>query len=247
MLASLYIGTAGWNVPKAVAAEFPGSGAHLQRYAQVMNGAEINSSFYRTHKPETWRKWAAAVPAHFRFSIKAPKTVTHAGTLELSPELATFLDAVTELGPKRGPILFQLPPRLNLDDAHVRTFLSRLRSVYDGPVVFEPRHVSWFTETGSELLAEARVARVAADPPRCEEGAVPGGYSALRYYRLHGSPRVYFSRYERAYLARLADQLQNDQAEVWCIFDNTASGAAIENALELQRLIRPVCSGAASP
>ena len=80
------------------------------------------------------------------------------------------------------------------------------------------------------------MARVMADPPPVPEAAAhPAGYSKLLYYRLHGSPRVYYSNYSVAYLTRLATAICADPyaSEIWCIFDNTASGAAIDNALTL--------------
>ena len=71
------IGTAGWSIPKAVANAFPASGSHLARYAQVLNAAEINTSFYRNHRPEVYARWAAQTPDGFRFAVKLPRTITH--------------------------------------------------------------------------------------------------------------------------------------------------------------------------
>ncbi len=69
------IRTAGWTVPKDVADRFPAAGSHLERYAGVFNAAEINTSFYRPHKPETYARWADAVPEGFRFAVKFPRTL----------------------------------------------------------------------------------------------------------------------------------------------------------------------------
>ena len=67
-----------------------------------------------------------------------------------------------------------------------------------------------------------------------------GGWDGLVYYRLHGSPRVYYSAYDDAYLEALADKLTNaaKSAEVWCIFDNTVEGAATVNGLDLTGRVR---------
>jgi uncharacterized protein YecE (DUF72 family) len=90
------------------------------------------------------------------------------------------------------------------------------------------------------FLAERRIARVLADPARHPGGERPGGWQGLAYLRLHGSPRTYYSSYDddilRALAARIAESLRQEQP-VWCIFDNTASGAATHNALTLQRLL----------
>src|SRR3712207_6475651 len=77
----IVVGTAGWTVPRAVAHTFGGDGTHLQRYARLMRGAEINSSFHRPHTYATYRKWATSTPRPFRFAIKVPRTITHDAAL----------------------------------------------------------------------------------------------------------------------------------------------------------------------
>ena len=104
------------------------------------------------------------------------------------------------------------------------------------PVALEPRHASWFSPGMEEWLAERRVARAAADPVPAAGAGVSGGWAGLVYYRLHGAPRRYHSSYDRTALAELRRQLDARRergAETWCIFDNTASGAAFGNALAL--------------
>ncbi len=227
-----HIGTAGWPVPRDAAHAFPGADSHLERYARVLHCAEINSTFYRPPLARTLRRWSASVPAGFHFSVKAPKAITHTRSLSCDPGLLKqFLDLTHELGATLGPILFQLPPKLAFDEELAESFFDLLRTLHDGPVVCEPRHATWFTPQVSALLARHRIARVAADPARVPEAALPGGWPGLRYYRLHGSPRTYYTPYSSEYLAQLAHALT---ADTWVVFDNTASGAAVHNALELQ-------------
>jgi uncharacterized protein YecE (DUF72 family) len=242
MKATPYIGTAGWNVPGIHAQHFEREGTHLVRYGQKFNCAEINSSFYREHKPETYRKWADSVPEHFRFAVKVPRTITHGGELRARNQdaLARFLQQTSALGEKRGPLLFQLPPKLAFDKATVLDFFSVLRDLYQGPVVLEPRNVSWFGAEPDLMLREFHIARVAADPEVVAHAAQPAGWPGLVYFRLHGSPRRYYSAYSDDFLSRLADELSclsRSTAPAWCIFDNTASGAALGNALELRSRI----------
>ena len=71
------VGTAAWSIGREVADQFPSEGSSLARYAAILNGVEINSSFYKTHKPDTWRRWADSVPESFRFSVKLPKRISH--------------------------------------------------------------------------------------------------------------------------------------------------------------------------
>jgi uncharacterized protein YecE (DUF72 family) len=237
----LYTGCAGWAIPGRVADRFPGEGSHLQRYASRLPAVEINSSFYRAHRPSTYARWAASVHDAFRFAVKVPRTVTHMARLSDPSPLEEFLAGVDALGAKLGPLLVQLPRSLAFDPAVVSAFVAALRQGFGGGVVCEPRHPSWFTPEVDEVLASYEVARVAADPPPVADGAKPGGWPGLVYYRLHGSPRRYYSAYPDGFVEDLSRRLAaaSEAVPAWCIFDNTAGGAATENALALwQRLQR---------
>lgn len=242
MPGQLRIGCAGWTIPKQYASSFPSSGSHLERYAQRFAVVEINSSFYRSHLRTTYERWAAAVPNYFFFAVKAPKEITH--RLRLANAIGTlegFLAQVVGLGNKLGPLLFQLPPSLGFDGEVVGSFLAVLRARFDGSVVCEPRHPDWFTARVEDLLMEFRISRVAADPLVVPAAADPGGWNGLHYFRLHGSPRTYYSEYRADQLDRFAHRLActgTNHHSVWCIFDNTAAGAAIANALALQERLR---------
>jgi uncharacterized protein YecE (DUF72 family) len=237
-MVSIRIGTAGWSIPKQHTEEFPHVGTHLERYSQLLSCAEVNSSFYRSHRPSTWEKWAESVPENFRFSVKAPKAITHESNLVcgLGP-LKTFLTEARILATKLGPILFQLPPKSDFNPTVAETFFTLLRDQHSGPTVLEPRHPGWFTTEADHLLQKFHIARVAADPARIPAAATAGGCSQLLYCRLHGSPRIYYSAYPETYLQVLAASIEQQQAkDIWCIFDNTASGAALGNAQTLMRL-----------
>jgi uncharacterized protein YecE (DUF72 family) len=234
----LRIGTAAWTVPKAVADRFAPGGSHLERYAARLNAVEINSSFYKPHRPQTYRRWAEATPADFRFSVKAPKAITHDRRLA-DPDalLAVFLDQVACLGDRLGPILVQLPPSLRFDPKVARAFFDILRGRFSGLVACEPRHATWFAEDAEALLSAYQIARVAADPPPVAAAEAPGGWRGLTYLRLHGSPRIYYSQYGPERLAALAASLGETSCDTWVIFDNTTLGAATEDALALADLL----------
>jgi uncharacterized protein YecE (DUF72 family) len=231
------IGTAGWSIPGAVAAALPGEGSHLQRYASVFGATEINSSFHRPHRPSTYQRWAASVPPDFRFSVKVPKTITHqARLIDCGDLLTRFADEIAGLGERRGPVLVQLPPSLAFDAEVADIFFAEAVRLLGPAIVCEPRHRSWFEPAANDRLAELRVARVVADPAICAEAAVPGGWPGIVYVRLHGSPVMYRSSYDRAALDRQSVAISDAQARgaaCWTIFDNTASGAALANALDL--------------
>jgi uncharacterized protein YecE (DUF72 family) len=228
-------GCAGWSLPRAFWPEFPAAGTHLQRYAARLNAVEINSSFYRPHQAATYARWAASVPEHFRFSVKLPKTITHQQRLrECDALLDAFLAQVSGLGERLGCLLVQLPPSLAFAADSATQFLRALRERHAGPVALEPRHASWFAAPADGLLRAWQVARVLADPRVTEAGRDPGGFAGLVYVRLHGSPRMYYSAYERAFLDLLVVRLETaaeSDASVWCIFDNTAEGSAVADAL----------------
>lgn len=231
------IGTAGWSIPRAVAQQVPGDGTHLARYARQLRCAEINSSFHRPHAAATYARWADATPPDFRFAVKVPRTITHDLRLARARgPLQQFLDESSGLGPKRGPLLVQLPPSFAFDARLVGRFFALLRTLHEGHVVCEPRHATWFTPAADALLVKHRVARVAADPAVVPDAARPGGWPGLAYHRLHGSPRTYWSSYEDQALETLATTLRAvpPAVEAWCVFDNTASGAALANALALR-------------
>jgi uncharacterized protein YecE (DUF72 family) len=233
------IGTAGWSIPSHHAAVFPGTGTHLERYSRTFNCVEINSSFYRSHRLSTWARWADSVPQAFRFAVKAPKSITHEAKLNCTIEqLRAFLQEVDTLGQKLGPILFQLPPSFSFNEPHTKTFFTMLRNLYSACVVLEPRHPTWFAQEVDQLLRSYKISRVAADPGITPYAGTPGGDKSLVYYRLHGSPRIYYSAYGETYLTNFATTIQDHaNVEVWSIFDNTAARAAIEDALALQQLL----------
>ena len=260
----VYVGTAGWTIPRALKDQFGnrpskpevdslgtqvGAGSHLERYSRILTAVEINSSFYRPHRRSTYRRWAASTPPSFRFAVKAPREMTHNARLQsVDQMLVRFLGEARGLGDKLGPILFQLPPSLEFDARIATCFFELLRGLYDGPSVLEPRHQSWFEPGAEDLLKRFRIARVAADPPpqNAQRPPVadtpvsasspgPGGWRSLAYFRLHGSPRMYYSAYCDQFLRDLSARIiaLAQRGTVWCTFDNTAGGAATSNALTL--------------
>jgi len=236
-----YIGTAGWSIPRAEQRHFPAGVSLLTRYAKVLPAVEINSTFYRPHRAATFERWAASVPRSFRFSVKLPQTITHENGLTKSARLLdTFLADLAPLGTRLGCLLVQLPPSLAFDARIADTFFASLRRRLGAPVACEPRHASWFAPRVDTIWQRYDIARVAADPARLPEAALPGGAGRWRYWRLHGAPRMYYDRYDEASLRALASTLLADvrsRRSIWCIFDNTAAGHAIADAVRLQALL----------
>ena len=236
------IGCAGWSLPRKDLASFPETGSHLERYAALFNAAEINSSFHRAHRTETYARWAAAVPADFRFSVKLPKEMSHTQQLRACARpLKKFLGEIEGLGSRLGCILIQLPPSFAYRRASVGSFLKLFRRRFDGPAVLEARHATWFEPAVEAFLHEFAIGLVGSDPALCAAAAMPGRASKIQYFRLHGSPRMYYSSYDEAHLQDLSARLLERSVggrQPWCIFDNTAHGFATSNALRLIEILR---------
>ena len=147
------VGCAGWSIGTPQRDLFDDGASMLARYATRFDVAEINSSFYRPHRRETWRRWAASVPAGFRFSAKLPRTISHElGLRGAGPALDQFLAEAGGLGRKLGALLLQLPPTLAFDARSASAFFRMLRRRTDIAVACEPRHASWFDARADALL-----------------------------------------------------------------------------------------------
>ncbi|WP_027145965.1 DUF72 domain-containing protein [Mesorhizobium sp. WSM3626] len=234
-----FIGTAGWGIPTRYQQDFPQPGSHLERYGRHFPIVEIDTSFYKPHRRETYERWARAVPEHFHFAVKLPKAITHERRLVDCDELLeSFLQQVEGLGAKLSVLLVQLPPSLPFEPVVARRFFDSRRTKVR--LVCEPRHPGWFEPDAEALLADRRIARVAADPAPVPSAAVPGGWPGLAYFRWHGAPRVYYSDYDAESLDLFSRQMQAaaaSGAEVWGIFDNTAGGNALGNALRVEAMM----------
>lgn len=232
---NVLVGTAGWSIAREAADRFPTEGSSLTKYAERFSVVEVNSSFHRPHLEKTWARWRDEVPRDFQFSVKIPKEISHQRKLvECDEALASFARQVEHLREKLGVLLLQLPPKLNFELAKAEAFLSRLSGLELANLACEPRHPSWFSAPATHLLTQYKVARVAADPDVTGLGASPGAWSGLKYWRLHGSPQIYRSSYADR-LPAIAQGMKSNEFEFgsWCIFDNTASSAAISDALAL--------------
>jgi uncharacterized protein YecE (DUF72 family) len=136
-------------------ARCPGDGTHLQRYSRAFRGIEINSSFHRPHAAATYARWARSTPARFQFAVKVPRMITHDQQLRrVRMLLKQFVEETAGLGRKRGPLLVQLPPSHTCDARLAGRFLDLLRRDYQGFVVCEPRHETWFSSRAEALLVQ---------------------------------------------------------------------------------------------
>lgn len=240
----LYIGTSGWNYDEWRDGFYAGvKGAErLAHYARRFEAVEVNATFYRLQKPDTLARWRDTVPGDFRFSIKGNRYLTHTRKLH-DPDGPIELerDNARPLASRLSVVLWQLPGNLRKDMSRLRDFCAALGRWNEVRHAVEFRHSSWFDEETAACLDAHAVANCqsdAADWPMWR--AVTGG---LVYIRLHGHTRTYASRYSTASLKRWASaiaQWRGEGKSVHVYFDNTAEGAAPDDALQLKALLADV-------
>jgi uncharacterized protein YecE (DUF72 family) len=242
MPGKIRIGIAGWSVPATYRASEPVT-SQLARYATYFDCVEINSSFHKPHRATTYARWADGVPPDFRFAVKLPRVITHERRLlSCADEVNRFCVAAAGLKEKLGALLVQLPPSLAFDEPAATATFRQLKHALTATIVCEARHPSWFHPDVDRFFRELGITRVFADPPIDPSLQPVVAAESFSYLRLHGQPRRYYSAYSSAYLAGLAARLRPAAtgAGAWCIFDNTANGAAWPNALQLKEdLLRP--------
>lgn len=239
MVSSVRIGTSGWHYPHWVGVFYPAdlpAREWLAFYARHFDGVEVNSSFYRLPSLAVLRRWYDATPPHFLFALKASRYLTHMKKLrEPGPGIAALEEALRALKGKRGPVLFQLPPRWRCDPERLRDFLeSWPRSI---PAAFELRDPDWHNGAILGLLREYRVAYCIYDL---------GGFASplhvtadFVYVRLHGPGAPYCGCYGHEQLSRWAERVRawSETMSVYVYFDNDEAGYAVRNALALKELL----------
>jgi uncharacterized protein YecE (DUF72 family) len=212
----------------------------FQRYAEEFDTVEINASFYRVPKPETFDGWREKAPEGFRYAVKANRFLTHLKKLKAcEDETDAFLALARKLGPALGPILYQLPPSLHKDLERLDVFLDRLPK--DIEQVVEFRHRSWYDEEVLALLDGHSVGFVCHDLKGLISPRWASGKTA--YVRFHGSGGRYSGRYSDDALLGWGDwcveQSQSGRS-VWCYFNNDIHGHAIEDARTLKSMVRQI-------
>lgn len=234
----LHIGTSGWVYPHWRGPIYPldlPESAWLAFYARHLASVEINSSFYRLPTRASFEHWRDSTPKGFLFSVKASRFITHMKKLKDAEQtLPPLLEALTGLGDKLGPLLFQLPPRWRANPVRLREFLQALPEGLR--VAFELRDASWHTPTVRDLLAEFNAGFCIYDLAGFQS---PRQVTAdFAYLRLHGPGAAYSGRYGRKALGGWADWLGGQRLKAaYVYFDNDEAGYAVRDALELQALM----------
>jgi len=238
--ARIHIGTSGWHYPHWVGPLYPPGTRpeeFLTHYTCVFQTVEINNSFYRLPTPATLTAWREATPASFVFAAKASRGITHLKKLrDAEASLSRFLNAVTILGEKLGPILFQLPPHWHVDAERLAAFLAILPTGFR--YAFEFRDETWFTPRVYRLLARHNAAFCMYDLNRRR---APIKLTAdFAYIRLHGPDGPYKGSYDGRALAGWARRIRawaTSGHDVYCYFDNDDQAFAAANAARLMAML----------
>jgi uncharacterized protein YecE (DUF72 family) len=181
----IYVGTSGYNYPEWKGSFYPADLAAakmLPYYAARFPTVEINYTFYRMPSEKILAGWMVQVPAAFRFTLKAPRRITHDAKLVKCQDLtAEFCRVAGTLGSQLGTLLFQLPPSLKRDLPRLEAFIDTLAP--RAPAAFEFRHPSWFDEEVFGRLKQLGMALCVADSEKLEtplEVTAEFGYFRLR-------------------------------------------------------------------
>jgi uncharacterized protein YecE (DUF72 family) len=234
---NILIGTSGWSYDHWRGIFYPRelpSRRWLEYYSGHFSTVETNSTFYRLPSASTVDRWAGSTPDGFVFAVKASRFITHIRRLSQASEpLSTFLETVSLLGSKLGPILFQLPPNFHADHEALEEFLKLVPR--QSRVAFEFRHDSWNTPRTFELLEHYKAAWVIASSPDSEP--IRKIVSDWTYLRFHGGSPTH-PRYSEAELKKWAEfLLESGVSRGYAYFNNDAEGAAISDAHTLARLV----------
>ncbi|MFK3670240.1 DUF72 domain-containing protein [Leifsonia aquatica] len=264
------VGIAGWTYAPWRGVFYPKGLPHraeLAYAAERLDSIELNGSFYSLQRPSSWHKWAAETPDDFVFAVKGGRYITHILRLKNTREaLANFFaSGMLTLGPKLGPLLWQLPPNLPLDPEALDAFLASLPTTTveaaalagestldedrrdaatpaDRPLrhAVEARHPSFADPAFARIARDHGVAVVVAD--------TAGRYPLLRevttdfvYVRLHGDEELYTSGYTDAALDRWAADARgwlDDGLDVYAYFDNDVKVRAPYDAMGLRERLR---------
>jgi len=237
------IGCSGWNYRHWRGAFYP-AGLPVKRwfqfYATQFDTVEINNSFYRLPKAETFDAWRWQAPPGFCYAVKANRFITQAKKLKDCAEpIARMMSQTVHLEPVLGPILYQLPPALGINLDRLEAFLGSLPANLTH--VFEFRHKSWYVDKTAALLDRHGAGFVCHDfpgvaSPRCATGRVC-------YLRFHGATGKYFGRYSDAALAGWSDWLVEQHRRgraIWAYFNNDIEAAAPADALTLKAMVGQV-------
>ncbi len=236
----IHIGTSGWHYEHWIGTYYPEKikgKEKIEYYQKDFQTVEINNTFYEIPEDKTFKDWKNAVPEDFVFAVKASRYITHMKKLIVDHEsLDRFFSGIENLEKKVGAILFQLPPKWNVNRDRLEKFIQELPK--NRRYAFEFRDHSWYDDSVYQLLEENNCSFCIYD--------LAGHQSPIKvtadfvYIRLHGPGDKYKGKYYKPTLEKWADRCrdwQQDRKDVFLYFDNDEDGNAAFNAKELIEIL----------
>ena len=205
-------------------------------YCEHFNTLELNVTFYKFPTEKSLEKWFINSPPEFKFSVKAPKAITHFKKFNGCERMLGDFYGSIEAGLKQklGCVLFQLPPQLVYSEERLERLIVNLHPDYKN--VLEFRHASWWRPVVLRKLKKHNIIFCGTSYPKLPDDVIKN--NKRLYYRLHGVPVLYKSSYDAPFLEKLVEQIKNAKAtEAWIYLNNTWGTAAIENGKFLQELL----------
>jgi uncharacterized protein YecE (DUF72 family) len=240
MTAQVRIGTSGWEYRHWAGRFYPTDVPRdrwLEFYAARFDTVELNNSFYRLPPAEVFAGWSRRVPTEFVFAVKASRYLTHVRRLrEPGEPIDRLWTRARRLGPRLGPVLYQLPPRWRPNLERLDAFLDAIPS--GAPQALEIRDRRWYGPELARRLEDAGVGLCLHDMEGSASAPVPVG--PLAYVRFHGAGARYGGRYSGQRLAAWADRIAAWAVAglpVWAYFNNDVGGHAVVDAQRLREMV----------
>ena len=210
----------------------------FEYYASRFDTLELNVTFYQFPQLKFLQTWFNNSPDGFSFSVKAPRLITHFKKFsECERLLDDFYTTIHQgLKDKLGSVLFQLPGQFYYTDDRLELIINSMRKEFRNSLEF--RHESWWTEKVYKRLKMEKLIFCGINHPALPDDAIATNKTA--YYRFHGVPELYYSSYKRVVLKKIADSLSGNKTvrEAFIYFNNTATIAAIDNAVWLKKYVQ---------
>jgi uncharacterized protein YecE (DUF72 family) len=211
-------------------------------YCQYFNTVELNVTFYRFPKIKDLKAWYERSPEEFKFTVKAPRLITHFRKfLNAKRETNDFYSVVSSgLQEKLGTVLFQLHPRTEYSEENLERILTTLDSSFAN--VLEFRHSSWWRPSVFRTLRQNNITFCGISYPNLPDDVIKTAPAV--YYRFHGVPQLYLSSYSKKQLTTVASEIKKyrNTSDVYCYFNNDIEVAAVSNAQTLQNIVAKTAS-----